>query len=78
MDRDYVEKLFAYEHLPPHLQSTSRSFHDLAMMILELPRNPERTISLRLLVQAKDAAVRTKVIGTLPKLTPDNLYTRDA
>ena len=86
MKREYVEKLFAYEHLPSHLQSTSRAFHDTAMMILSLPQNPEQTIALRLLLQAKDAAVRCKVIGTvlpewtthLPAPTTEKIYTRDA
>lgn len=65
MDVRYVAKLFKYEHLPPHLQAVSKPFHDLALRVLEQPMNPERTISLRKLLEAKDAAVRCAVIGDL-------------
>lgn len=66
MNREYVEKLFAYKHLPVHLQTVSKPFHDLAMIILEQPRNPEQTVALRKLLEAKDAAVRAAVIGAVP------------
>jgi hypothetical protein len=52
-------QFFAYEHLPPHLQEVSRLFHDLAHQIEEnLPGNPEKTVALRKLLEAKDCAVR--------------------
>jgi hypothetical protein len=52
-------QFFAYEHLPAHLQPTSRAFSDLAAWIAEtVPRNPERTAALRKLLEAKDCAVR--------------------
>jgi hypothetical protein len=56
---DYLLQFFAYEHLPPHLQAISKPFGDLAHKIAEtLPSNPERTMALRKLLEAKDCAVR--------------------
>lgn len=55
-------QFFAYAHLPPHLQEVSRPFGELAVMIVDtLPRNPERTVALRKLLEAKDAAVRARL-----------------
>ena len=60
--RDMTEPIlqfFAYEHLPPPLRDVSKPFGDLATRLVEtLPRNPERTVALRKLLEAKDAAVR--------------------
>lgn len=64
-----ILQFFAFAHLPPHLQAISKPFCDLAHSIvkgdesgaalsLALPRNPERTVALRKLLEAKDAAVR--------------------
>lgn len=59
---EHIIQFFAYEHLPPHLQAVSKPFGDLARSIVEtLPRNPERTVSLRKLLESKDAAVRALV-----------------
>ncbi len=56
---DYPLQFFAYDHLPPHLQAISYPFHSLAQNIVEtLPSNPERTVALRKLLEAKDCAVR--------------------
>lgn len=56
---EHIAQFFTYAHLPPHLQAVSRPFGELAQAILEtLPRNPERTVALRKLLEAKDAAVR--------------------
>ncbi len=56
---EYLIQFFAYEHLPPHLQAVSKPFGELAKQIVEtLPRNPERTVALRKLLEAKDCAVR--------------------
>jgi hypothetical protein len=70
---EYLLQFFAYDHLPAHLQTISRPFHDLAWALCYgdnisesgnvtigsgLPRNPERTTSLRKLLEAKDCAVR--------------------
>jgi hypothetical protein len=62
MAGEHISQFFAYEHLPPHLADVSRPFAELAQRIVEtLPRNPERTIALRKLLEAKDAAVRAKL-----------------
>lgn len=59
---EHILQFFAYEHLPPHLQAVSKPFGDLARQIVNnLPRNPERTVALRKLLEAKDAAVRALV-----------------
>lgn len=59
---EHIEQFFAYEHLPPHLQAVSKPFANLATMIVTaLPRNPERTVALRKLLEAKDAAVRAQL-----------------
>lgn len=55
-------QFFAWSHLPPHLQAVSRPFGELAEQIVrDLPRNPERTASLRKLLEAKDCAVRALI-----------------
>ena len=59
---DHILQFFAYSHLPPHLQAVSKPFGDLAQQIVEtLPRNPERTVALRKLLESKDAAVRALI-----------------
>lgn len=73
---EHILQFFAFAHLPPHLQAVSRPFCDLAHAIVmgdnvpeagtvtignALPRNPERTVALRKLLEAKDAAVRALV-----------------
>jgi len=57
---DRMLQFFHYEHLPPALQEVSQPFCELARKIVEtLPSNPERTVCLRKLLEAKDAGVRT-------------------
>jgi len=59
---EHIMQFFAYEHLPPMLQAASKPFGELAERIVAtLPRNPERTVALRKLLEAKDAAVRALV-----------------
>lgn len=73
---EHILQFFAYAHLPAHLQLVSKPFCDLAHAIVmgdnvpesgtctlgaPLPRNPERTVALRKLLEAKDAAVRALV-----------------
>ena len=54
-----ILQFFAYDHLPPNLQDVSKFFHGLAHNLVKtLPRNPERTVALRKLLESKDAAVR--------------------
>lgn len=55
-------RYFDHAHLPPHLAAVSRHFADLAeQLVARLPRTPERTVSLRKLLESKDAAVRCAV-----------------
>lgn len=55
-------QFFQYRHLPAELQASSQMFCDLAERIVaEYPQNPERTVCLRKLLEAKDAAVRTRL-----------------
>lgn len=57
--KEHILQFFKYEHLPPHLQAISQPFADHASRIVDtIPRNPERTVTLRKLLEAKDAAVR--------------------
>jgi len=59
---EHIAQFFAYAHLPAHLQNVSRPFGELAEQLLStLPRNPERSVALRKLLEAKDAAVRALV-----------------
>jgi len=55
-------KWFAWEHLPEELRGTSVVFWRLAVVICtDIQPGPERTIALRKLLEAKDAAVRAVV-----------------
>lgn len=55
-------QFFEWAHLPAHLQSVSRPFGELAVSLVALlPRNPERTVALRKLLEAKDCAVRASI-----------------
>ena len=59
---EYLLQFFAYEHLPEKLQAVSKPFGDLAHSMCEtLPRNPERTVALRKLLESKDCAVRALI-----------------
>jgi hypothetical protein len=56
-------KFFAYEHLRPDLQLYSAPFSSLAHYVVRhLPASPERTVVLRKLLEAKDAAVRAAAV----------------
>jgi hypothetical protein len=56
---DRMEQFFRFAHLPSHLQAVSKPFGELATHIIAtLPSNPERTVALRKLLEAKDCAVR--------------------
>lgn len=54
----YLIQFFSYSHLPPHLQAASKPFSDAAAFVDTLPENPEKTMALRKLLEAKDCAVR--------------------
>jgi len=74
--QEHILQFFGYAHLPPAMQTVSKPFCDLAHAIVlgdncaeawtvtigsPLPRNPERTVALRKLLEAKDAAVRAAI-----------------
>lgn len=59
IQQDHILRFFHYSHLPATLQTRSKPFCDLARHLIDTtPRNPERTVALRKLLEAKDAAVR--------------------
>ena len=60
---DYLLQFFDYEHLPNYLQAISKPFCDIAkQMYSTLPDNPERTMTFRKLLEAKDCAVRAAIL----------------
>lgn len=60
--KDGMLQFFSFAHLPPHLQDVSRPFCATAEWIVQnLPRNPERIVALRKLLEAKDCAVRARL-----------------
>lgn len=60
--QDNILRYFHYAHLPLTLQMRSKPFCDLARAIIDTtPRNAERTVCLRKLLEAKDAGVRAHV-----------------
>ena len=59
---DHILQYFHYSHLPERLQAASLPFCALARHVVDtVPRSPERTVALRKLLEAKDAAVRANV-----------------
>lgn len=57
-----ILRWFAFEHLPPRLQDAARPFGELARKLAaELPADPETSVALRKLLEAKDAAVRATI-----------------
>lgn len=62
MSEERMMKWFEFEHLPEHLKVVSSQFYEVACSICALVQpGPERTVSLRKLLEAKDAAVRATV-----------------
>ncbi len=60
--QDHILQFFHYAHLPEALRERSKPFCDLARQIITAtPRNTERTVALRKLLEAKDANVRAFV-----------------
>jgi len=56
---DPILRFFHYSHLPDSLQARSKPFCELARHLIDTTnRNAERTVALRKLLEAKDAAVR--------------------
>jgi hypothetical protein len=61
-EQDPILKFFAFAHLPVALADVSFTFARLAAFITEnVPRNAERTVALRKLLESKDAAVRARL-----------------
>lgn len=59
IETDPIFTFFEYRHLPEHLQKVSKRFYEVAeWLVLELPRNAERTAALRKQLESKDCAVR--------------------
>lgn len=59
LETDSMLQFFECEHLRADLRPISRPFGALAIdLVRMLPRNPERTVALRKLLEAKDCAVR--------------------
>lgn len=62
LEQDPILRYFHYTHLPSSLQVISARFCEMAENIVRgLPRNAERSVALRKLLEAKDAAVRANV-----------------
>ena len=62
MYEERMMKWFEFGHLPEHLQAVSSGFYELASSLCALvQRGPERTVALRKLLEAKDAAVRARL-----------------
>lgn len=54
-----IMKFFKFNHLPEKLQEISGPFCSLAEQIdKSIPNGPEKSVCLRKLLEAKDAAVR--------------------
>lgn len=66
MENPTVEPLlqfFEYSHLKADLAEVSAPFCLLAaQLVITLPRNPERTVALRKLLEAQDCAVRSRLM----------------
>jgi hypothetical protein len=62
-DAEPLLQFFVWGHLRDDLKETSRNFAELAgWIVTNLPRNPERTVALRKLLEAKDCAVRARLM----------------
>lgn len=67
MSSNSLVRWFDHAHLPEHLARVSERFGDLARWIdSELPECAEKTVALRKLLEAKDAAVRARLDATTP------------
>jgi hypothetical protein len=62
LEAEPMLQLFGWAHLPPHLAARSAPFGRLALHVVRTtPRNPERTVALRKLREAKDCTVTAHV-----------------
>lgn len=64
-----LEKFFSFKHLPEHLQEVSAPFADLASHLVATLSSrssavtDELEVALRKLLEAKDAAVRARILN---------------
>ena len=62
MDEERMMKWFEFGHLPDELKVVSSFFWDTACrLVATVDAGPERTVALRKLLEAKDAAIRAKL-----------------
>jgi len=82
MEQEPIMQFFTFDHLPETLQAVSKPFCTLAQHLIDtLPRNPERTVALRKLMESKDAAVRALIFKSAAPTThgpPTTGSVRDA
>lgn len=58
-EQSLILRYFVYDHLPSNLKMVSKPFSDLAHSMEDmLPVGAEKSVALRKLLEAKDAAVR--------------------
>lgn len=67
---EHILQFFSFLHLPHYLQEISRPFAEMAALIMREPRNPERTVALRKLLESKDACVRARIAGPMEQAKP--------
>ena len=69
-----ILRYFRFGHLPGSLQAVSGEFYTLACSMEQmLPDGPEKSVCLRKLLEAKDAAVRAALdIQTETKTDPES------
>jgi len=68
MNTDTLLQFFDEENFRPELQAIAAPFRELADWLIDtLDRNPERTVALRKLLEARDAAVRAVEFRPLPR-----------
>lgn len=61
-EADPILQFFTFEGMNPDRQAVVKPFCELAsLMVAMLPRNPERTVMLRHLLDAKSAAERASM-----------------
>jgi hypothetical protein len=60
---EHLMQFFAYAHLPPDLQEVSQPFKVIMLTVVDLlPDGRELTTCLRKLLEAKDCAVRARIL----------------
>ena len=57
-----IKRYFAYNHLPTHLQQTSKPFSELLSQMEHIPDSEEKEAGIRKLLEAKDCFVRASLL----------------